>query len=131
MPCQNASTTAIITIKPEYLTHFCVEHVFLYAWMCYTSWFELQVSILILTTQPPFCCVSQLGWRVWVEFVSHMPYSCFGWRRDYVCFGFDLKVKCLRNKKNLAGYSAVRSTDEWISFLDVTTSTLHSSDRTP
>ena len=25
-----------------------------------------------------------------------------------------------KNKKNLAGYSAVRSTDEWISFLDVT-----------
>ena len=71
-----------------------------------------------------------LGHHFAVECVSHVPYSCFGWRRElsgYVCFGFDLKVECLsylmirKNlKKNLAGYSAVRSTDEWISFLDVT-----------
>ena len=67
-----------------------------------------------------------------------MPYSCFGWRRalsGYICFGFNLKVKCFlmirKNKKNLTGYSAIHSTDEWISFLDVTTSMLHSSDRTP
>ena len=41
---QNASATAIITIKPERLTHSCVEQVFLYAWTCYTSWFELHIS---------------------------------------------------------------------------------------
>ena len=50
-------------------------------------------------------------------------------------------TSALMNKKNLAGYSAVRSTDELISFLsstdelisflNVTTSMLHSSDRTP
>ena len=70
------SATATITIKPERLTHSCVEQVFLYAWMCYTSWFELHISqdkhfnSYHLAT---ICCV------------------CFG----YVCFGFDLKVKCL------------------------------------
>ena len=40
-PCQY---TSAITIKPKCLTHSCVEQVFLYAWMCYTSWFELHIS---------------------------------------------------------------------------------------
>ena len=145
-PCQNASATAI-TIKPEHLAHSCVEQVFLYAWMCYNSWFELHISqderFNSYHSATIWLCrlvrVGSVGGVCLTD--SHMPYSCFGWRRElsgYVCFGFDLKVKCLsylmirKNfKKNLAGYSAVRSTDEWISFLDVTTSTLHSSDRTP
>ena len=31
-------------IKPERLAHLCVEQVFLYPWMYYTSWFELHRS---------------------------------------------------------------------------------------
>ena len=29
-------------IKPECFVCFCVEQVFLYPWMCHTSWFELH-----------------------------------------------------------------------------------------
>ena len=54
-------------------------------------------------------------------------YRMHGWQYNTcVCTSDDKK-----ELKNLAGYSAVRSTDEWISFLDVSTLTLHSSDRTP
>ena len=36
--CQKQPCT--MSIKPECLVHLCAEHVFLYTWICYTSWFE-------------------------------------------------------------------------------------------
>ena len=64
---KDSPVTAAILIKPECLAHFCIEHVFLYLWVCCTSWLEQKprqsffcTFFSIISLKVTFCCVRHM-----------------------------------------------------------------------
>ena len=82
----------------------------------------LNKSFLAKCQLLPYYC--QVGYTIIINMICKLTHRVDTQSIQKVKRTYPLQHVLKKDKKNLAGYSAVRSTDEWISFLDVTIDTI-------